>query len=77
MKNREAQQFRLEKQAQQEQSIQDTLRQEADLRNEVTKYRQIKKIIKEEQQNEVKKNLQVFVNLNLEEKILRNELVDR
>jgi len=47
------------------------------LRNEVTKYRQIKKIIKEEQQNEVKKNLQVFVNLNLEEKILRNELVDR
>lgn len=47
------------------------------MRNEVTKYRQIKKIIKEEQQNEVKKNLQVFVNLNLEEKILRNELVDR
>jgi len=47
------------------------------LRNEDTKYRQIKKIIKEEQQNEVKKNLQVFVNLNLEEKILRNELVDR
>lgn len=33
------------------------MRHEADLRNEVTKYREIKRIIKEEQVNELKKNL--------------------
>lgn len=43
----------------------------------MNKYREIKKIIKEEQVNELKKNLQVFVNLNLEEKILRTELMER
>jgi hypothetical protein len=58
-------------------SIAEQLRQELELRNEVSKYREIKRIIKEEQQNELKKNLQVFVNLNLEEKILRTELVER
>jgi hypothetical protein len=47
------------------------------MKNEVMKYREIKRIIKEEQENELKKNLQVFVNLNLEEKILRTELVER
>lgn len=39
IKQREAQTFRIEKQALQEASIQETLRDEADLRNEVTKYR--------------------------------------
>lgn len=58
-------------------SIAEQLRQELELRNEVSKFREIKRIIKEEQQNELKKNLQVFVNLNLEEKILRTELVER
>ncbi len=47
------------------------------MKNEVMKYREIKRIIKEEQENVLKKNLQVFVNLNLEEKILRTELVER
>lgn len=33
------------------------MRSEADLKNEVMKYREIKRIIKEEQANELKKNL--------------------
>jgi hypothetical protein len=33
------------------------MRLEADLKNEVMKYREIKRIIKEEQANELKKNL--------------------
>lgn len=53
------------------------MRQESVLKDEVSKYREIKRIIKEEQSNEQKKNLQVFVNLNFEEKILRKELCDR
>lgn len=57
--------------------VTETMRQEQELRGEVGKYREIKKIIKEEQANELKKNLQVFVNLNLEEKILRSELMER
>lgn len=77
MKFREAQTFRMQKEEMQKESIQETLRHEQDLRNEVTKYREIKKIIKEEQAQELKKNLQVFVNLNLEEKILRTELCER
>ena len=51
--------------------------QDANLRSEVTKYREIKRIIKEEQSNEQNKNLQVFVNLNLEEKIIRGELAEK
>lgn len=76
-KQRETQLFRQEKQAINELSITEALRQEQELRGEVGKYREIKKIIKEEQVNELKKNLQVFVNLNLEEKILRTELMER
>jgi hypothetical protein len=76
-KQRETQLFRQEKQAINELSITEALRQEQELRGEVNKYREIKKIIKEEQVNELKKNLQVFVNLNLEEKILRTELMER
>ena len=50
------------------------LKQEALLRQEVQKTREIKRIIKEEQANEIKKNLKVFTSLNFEEKVLRNEL---
>lgn len=48
IKHKEAQQFRQENIALNEASIQETMRQENDLRNEVAKYRQIKKIIREE-----------------------------
>jgi len=43
----------------------------------VAKQREIKRIIKTEQNNEMTKNLSVFLNLNNEERILRQELVDK
>lgn len=46
-------------------------------RQEVNKQREIKRIIKSEQSNELTKNLSVFLNLNNEERILRQELVDK
>lgn len=46
-------------------------------RQEVNKQREIKRIIKSEQGNELNKNLSVFLNLNNEERILRQELVDK
>ena len=46
-------------------------------RQEVNKQREIKRIIKQEQGNELTKNLSVFLNLNNEERILRQELVDK
>ena len=46
-------------------------------RNDVNKQREIKRIIKAEQGNELTKNLSVFLNLNNEERILRQELVDK
>jgi len=48
-----------------------------DRRQEVNKQREIKRIIKSEQSNELTKNLSVFLNLNNEERILRQELVDK
>ena len=47
------------------------------VRQEVAKQREIKRIIKTEQNNEMTKNLSVFLNLNNEERILRQELVDK
>lgn len=47
------------------------------VRQEVAKQREIKRIIKTEQNNELTKNLSVFLNLNNEERILRQELVDK
>lgn len=47
------------------------------LKQEAKKAREIHKIIKEEQINELGKNLNVFLNLNNEERILRQELVDK
>ena len=47
------------------------------VRSEVAKQREIKRIIKTEQNNEMTKNLSVFLNLNNEERILRQELVDK
>lgn len=47
------------------------------VRLEVAKQREIKRIIKSEQNNEMNKNLSVFLNLNNEERILRQELVDK
>jgi hypothetical protein len=46
-------------------------------RQEAKKQREIHRIIKEEQTNELQKNLNVFLNLNNEERILRQELVDK
>ena len=43
----------------------------------MNKQREIKRIIKAEQGNELTKNLSVFLNLNNEERILRQELVDK
>ena len=40
-------------------------------KQEVAKQREIKRIIKTEQNNEMTKNLSVFLNLNNEERILR------
>ena len=48
-----------------------------DTKNEVAKQREIKRIIKAEQTNELNKNLSVFLNLNIEERILREELVNK
>jgi len=47
------------------------------VRQEVAKHREIKRIIKTEQNNELAKNMSVFLNLNNEERILRQELVDK
>jgi hypothetical protein len=47
------------------------------LKEEAKKKREIFKIIKTEQSNELQKNLNVFLNLNNEERILRQELVDK
>ena len=47
------------------------------IRQEVAKQREIKRIIKTEQNNELTKNLSVFLNLNNEERILRQELVNK
>ena len=47
------------------------------IRQEVAKQREIKRIIKAEQNNELNKNLSVFLNLNNEERTLRQELVDK
>ena len=52
-------------------------RQVENKRLEVNKQREIKRIIKSEQNNELNKNLSVFLNLNNEERILRQELVDK
>ena len=46
-------------------------------RLEVTKQREIKKIIKNEQKQELDRNIQVFQHLNKEEKGLRRELCDK
>lgn len=46
-------------------------------REEVNKVREIAKIINNEQKNELQKNLNVFLNLNKEEKMLRRELVEK
>ena len=43
----------------------------------MAKQLEIKRIIKTEQNNELTKNLSVFLNLNNEERILRQELVDK
>ena len=47
------------------------------MRDEINKQREIKRIIKGEQGKELDKNLKMFLNLNNEEKILRNELAEK
>lgn len=46
-------------------------------REEVNKAKEIKKIIQNEQKIELQKNLDMFLNLNKEEKNLRKELVEK
>ena len=46
-------------------------------RMEVSKQNDIKKIIKNEQKQELNKNIEVFLHLNKEEKGLRKELCDK
>lgn len=75
--NRETQQFKAEKFALQEKTLQLEFEKEIALKQEVIRQREIKKIIKQEQASELVKNLSVFVNLNAEERLLRTELVDK
>ena len=46
-------------------------------RQEVFKHREIKRIIKSEQEAELQRNMEVFLHLNKEEKELRRELCDK
>lgn len=46
-------------------------------REEVNKTREISKIIHNEQKEELERNLNAFLTLNKEEKILRKELVEK
>jgi hypothetical protein len=64
LKKRDIQAYRIEKNAQVEAIVAQNQEEEYKLRQEVAKQREIKKIIKEEQANELNKNLKVFVNLN-------------
>ena len=54
-----------------EANMAETFEKEVLLKQEVQKQLEIKKIIKQEQNSELQKNLQVFVNLNNEERLLR------
>ena len=55
----------------------DRLGEQEKARNEIMKTREIKKIIKTEQEKELDKNLTMFLNLNNEERLLRQELADK
>ena len=46
-------------------------------KDEVSKAREINKIIQNEQKGELNKNLSIFLHLNKEEKNLRKELVEK
>lgn len=74
---RETQQFKAEKSMIWQSKVQGELLEQEVLKQEARKAREIHKIIKEEQSNELAKNLNVFLNLNNEERILRQELVDK
>ena len=76
-KNIETQMYRQEKKSFLEQSNIEKMADLDGVRNEVAKQREIKRIIKQEQNNELNKNLSVFLNLNIEERILREELVNK
>ena len=76
-KNLETQMYRQDKRQFLEDSQQVRFKQTEAKRNDVNKQREIKRIIKAEQGNELTKNLSVFLNLNNEERILRQELVDK
>lgn len=73
----ETQIYREEKKQFLSQSLRDHNNRVDKVRQEVQKQREISRIIKTEQSNELTKNLSVFLNLNNEERILRQELVDK
>ena len=74
---RETQQFRAEQIEIQQNKVKNDLLVQERQKEEAKKQREIHRIIKEEQTNELQKNLNVFLNLNNEERILRQELVDK
>ena len=55
----------------------DRLGEQEQSRTQILKQREIKKIIKNEQEKELDKNLRMFLNLNNEERLLRQELADK
>lgn len=73
----ETQIYREQKKSFLQESLKDNIGKVDLVKTEVAKQREIKRIIKTEQNNEMTKNLSVFLNLNNEERILRQELVDK
>ena len=76
-KNLETQMYRQEKKSFLDQANIEKIQMQDHVKNEVAKQREIKRIIKAEQANELNKNLSIFLNLNNEERILREELVNK
>lgn len=76
-KHLETQIYREQKKVFLQESLKEHITKVDQVKQEVAKQREIKRIIKTEQNNEMTKNLSVFLNLNNEERILRQELVDK
>ena len=76
-KHMETQIYREEKKSFISQQQKEQLQKVDAVKQDVAKQREINRIIKSEQSNEMTKNLSIFLNLNNEERILRQELVDK
>ena len=73
----EAQLFRFEKQDVLNEALKTRHDNTERMKTENLKHREIKRIIKSEQEKELDKNLKMFLNLNNEERLLRQELADK